>query len=252
MVKFETRANYPELLTPLAELLAPTRSPEPSKKQIRKRFEETCGNIRRQLQQGLEEAAQNSKKEKSGLSLPKPKGGGRPGSEFAKAHDEFRRCAYILTQLVKPPEVWPTIKGIVHRDFPGPTASSKNARKINCLLHHIIQTSASDGVETLDADALGAIANQLAYALKHEVPFPFLIGFLKEVRMDEAARKERTGRYEEWHPKWQAPAERPKAAAETKAKSKKIASEVGKAGETTAKPKKTSTKPDRSSRKVTT
>jgi hypothetical protein len=251
MVKFVTRAHYPQLLAPLAALLASTRSPKPSKKQIRNCFEETCRNIRRQLQQGLEEAAQNLVK-KGGLSSPKRKGGGRPGSEFARAHDEFRRCAYILTQLVKQPEVWPTIKGIVHREFFGRPPSSKIARQISYILHHIIQTSASDGVETLDADALTTIANQLAYALKHEVPFPFVIGFLKEVRMDEAAHRQRAGLYEDWHPKWKAPAEGPKAAAETEAKPKKIASEVGKAGETTAKPKKTPTKADRSSRKVTT
>jgi len=52
----------------------------------------------------------------------------------------------------------------------------------------------------LSSDAIADMANQLAYAHKHNVPFPFLLGFLTHVGFDEAARKAREGTYEDWHP----------------------------------------------------
>jgi len=52
----------------------------------------------------------------------------------------------------------------------------------------------------LTSAAIVDMANQLAYAKRHEVPFQFLIGFLAEVQVDLAAKKERAGEWEDWHP----------------------------------------------------
>lgn len=84
---------------------------------------------------------------------------------------------------------------------PREAAKERPCEEISDLLHYILRDEETGELVVLYTAALGDMANQLAYAQRHEVPFQFLIGFLYEVRFERAAEKERSGGWEAWHPR---------------------------------------------------
>lgn len=242
------RWTCPDLFAPLDELLdqfaerkqkGSSELPEGAEQEIQACFKKICRRIRRDTEERLEGR-------KAGL----PKAGS------ADDLDDFKRHVYTLVRDMRKLGWWPCIEALVHRKEVGRRPKRATTKRFTEVLRYITQTSKSERGAFLSVKKLGDIANQLAYALNHDVPLPFLIGFLKDVGIEEAARKQRAELYEEWHPNWKPSTEehkKPKVG-KTKAKSKKTSSSVGEAGEDAAKSTKTSPKTGKahkSSRKAT-
>lgn len=132
---------------------------------------------------------------------------------------------------------WPYVENMVHRKTAGRRASNLETKEFNNVLRRILPPKSDVVNPILKPNMLGDIANQLGYALKHDIPFQFLIGFLKEVGIEKAAAKQRAKEYEEWHPNWQPSTKEPKKSKskETSAKAEKTAVKASKASKTSGK-----------------
>lgn len=184
----------PTLFNPIDKLLEQLDSlAEDEKAQeeelVRACFKKICGTIRRRAEREIEKLQSN-----------------RPTRSQAAAMDDLRRHTYFLVREMTGLGWWPIIEELVHHNAPGRRSNNADTKRFNDVLRYIVTPEVEGSDPLLGVNARGDIANQLAYALKHGVPYQFLIGFLKEVGMDRAAREQRADHYEEWHPMAHSPA----------------------------------------------
>ena len=177
------RAVYPALFEPVSEVADP-RSPDV--KDVRRCFKKLCNAIR------SETAA-------LAVSLPEKKSG-RPTKEESAMRDLLRLLTYVLVREFEGLRWWPHIEPVIHRSTPGRRPDSDSAKRFTDVLRHITGYDQGEAAISLSSDALSDMANQLAYASKHDVPFQFLIGFLMQVGLENAAANERSESFEPWHP----------------------------------------------------
>lgn len=179
-------ARYPDLFEPISKILD---QEEREADDIWACFDEICRSIRKQM-----------KKQTKAIETPKASpSSGRPSKEQSTINDFLRLHTYILVRDFEGLRWWKHIEKAIYRQTPGRRARSENTKKFTDVLHYIL-TAPQAAPVALPTDALSDIANQLAYAAKHNVPFQFLIGFLMHVGLDKAAANERAGKYEAWCP----------------------------------------------------
>jgi len=183
------RAEYPKIFRLIPDEVD-AKKYDPG--EVRACFKSLCENIHTKLNEQIER-------------LQEPwsgRGSGRPSREITDIHNNLRFDVYILVREVKRLEWWGHVKEMVDRKTPGRRAKNLTARRYIEVLYYLINDPepGTNLSELLSSDAIADMANQLAYAHKHDVPFPFLLGFLTHVGFDEAARKAREGTYEDWHP----------------------------------------------------
>lgn len=184
------RADYPPIFQTFFKVF---EVEELTQTTLQKRFRALCRRLREALIEG-----------RSAIEKPASKGsGGRLSREEDNLRNEFRRNVYILVREIEGQKWWPHVDGLIKRQTAGKRPTSPVAKSIADLLHFILREKEEADPAVLDNAAIVDMANQLAYALRHEVPFRFLIGFLLEVRFDKAAQKERAGEWEEWRPSHQ-------------------------------------------------
>jgi hypothetical protein len=121
-------------------------------------------------------------------------------NEASAIRDHLRLHCYILYRDYCGLGWWATVNNEIRRKSAGRRAKSETTKQINDLLHCITSGRKETSASLLGNNALTDIANQLAYAHKHDVPFQFLLGFLAHVGFDNAAERERHGLFESWHP----------------------------------------------------
>ena len=176
------RAVYPALFEPIAEV---SDLDSPTEKDVRKCFKKLCSAIR-------DETADLA------VTLPQKKSG-RPSKEESAMRDHLRLLTYILVKDFEGLRWWPHIEPVIHRGTPGRRPDSDSAKRFTDVLWHITGFDQGEAAIPLSSDALSDMANQLAYASKHDVPFQFLIGFLMQVGLENAAANERKKSYEPWY-----------------------------------------------------
>lgn len=155
---------------------------------VRECFEQMCHDIC----DGLGELAAELKEPLTGREA------GRPSKGVAKIYNDLRLKTYMVVREMESRGVWGHVDPLVARATPGRRAKNPMTKRFIDVLFFLSQ---SEGSIFLERKALADIANQLAYADRHDVPFQFLLGFLAHVGFDKAAERERAGRYEIWHPK---------------------------------------------------
>lgn len=181
-------ATYPQVFEKFFKLF---ESEEIDEATLQKRFRALCKRLRADFVAGYER-----------LKKPASAGAvGRLSAEEAELRNEFRRNVYVLVRDLDGLKWWPHIQSLIRRQTAGKRPSSVVAKPIADLIHFILRQKDDDQKEMLSSAAIVDMANQLAYAKRHDVPFQFLIGFLLEVKMDRAAEKERSGAWEDWHPR---------------------------------------------------
>lgn len=166
---------------------------EASKAEVQKGFQNICHRIHQQIAMQLQVMNKSHS--------------GRRDSEEEALRNELRRNAYILMHVLDDRKAWHLIEDLIQRKTPGKRARSHMAKRYVDLLHYILRDDETGNV-LLPSPAIGEISNQLAYAHRHDVPFPFLSGFLSEVHFEKAAQKERANEWESWHPSSRASAKR--------------------------------------------
>lgn len=181
-------ALYPEIFSSFLELF---EQEEIHTKDVEKRFRQLRRAIRADLSARYED-----------LENPASAGsGGRLSKEEGALRNDLRRNVYVLMRELEGLKWWLHVESLVQRRTPGKRPRSPFAKKYSDLLHYILRDSKTGELSVLDSAAIGDMANQLAYAQRHSVPFQFLIGFLSEVGFDRAAEEERSGGWEDWHPR---------------------------------------------------
>ena len=181
------RANYPQVFEKFFKLF---EREEIDQATLQRWFRALCRRLRADFIAGYEE-----------LEKPASAGaGGRLSTEEAQLRNEFRRNVYVLVRDLDGLKWWPYIENLIKRDTAGKRPSSVVAKPIADLMHFVLGGKDGDEPKILSSAAIVDMANQLAYAKRHEVPFQFLIGFLAEVQVDAAAKKERAGEWEDWYP----------------------------------------------------
>ena len=180
------RANYPQVFLKFFTRL---ENEQIDKGTQNRWFCALCRRLRKDLVEGHD-------------SLAEPAftgSGGRLSKDEARLRNEFRRNVYVLVRELDGLKWWPRIESLIKRETAGKRPSSSVAKPIAELLHFILRDNNGELPDALNSAAIVDMANQLAYAKRHKVPFQFLIGFLAEVQFDIAAQKERAGEWEEWH-----------------------------------------------------
>lgn len=186
-------ASYPNLfLKTFAKLFD---GKEITKEAVQKKFKKFCHKLCDEISAKYKELKPPVSKAPEKVA-PKR----RRGEETEKLRNDLRRDVYVLMRDIEGLKWWSYIEPIVQRNTRGKRARSLLAQRYTDVLHYILRDEKSGGTIILDGAAIGEVANQLAYAHRHEVPFPFLIGFLSEVHFETAATKERSGNWEDWYP----------------------------------------------------
>lgn len=181
------RALYPEIFSPFLEFFAQDEIPVA---QLRKEFRRLKHAIRTDLSarhRALENPASASS-------------GGRRTAKEETLRNKFRCNVYTLMRELDGLDWWQFVEPLVQRKTPGKRPRSPFAKKFSDLLHYILRNTKTGKLIVFDSAAIGDVANQLAYAQRHDVPFQFLIGFLYEIGFDQAAEGERSGGWEDWYP----------------------------------------------------
>jgi hypothetical protein len=182
------RARYPEIFENFAEFL---EQEDLTERDFQKRFRQLCRNLQDDL----------STRHRL-LANPANEGtGGRLTNREETIRNDLRRNTYILVREFVGQKWWRYIEHLVQRKTPGRRAKSQTTKQFSDVLRYILSDHETGKLLVLDPAAIGDMANQLAYAQRHDVPFQFLIGFLAEVRFEQAAAKERKGDWEDWHPR---------------------------------------------------
>lgn len=181
-------ARYPEVFSSYLELF---EQEEISLRRFERKFRMLCRAIRADLSV-----------RHGDLENPASAGsGGRLSKEEDALRNEFRRNVYALMRELVGLKWWRLVEPLVQRKTPGKRPRSPFAKKFSDLLHYILRDAKTGELTVFDSAAIGDIANQLAYAQRHDVPYQFLIGFLRDVGFDQAAEKERSDAWEAWHPR---------------------------------------------------
>lgn len=184
------RAVYPTIFSGLRKLLTDETCDAAD---VRSGFESVCQAIQEKLNKQIG-------KLKKPLAKRRP---GRPRDDLSAIQNDLRFYVYILVRDMKGLGWWEHIEPLIERKTPGRRAGTAAARGFADVLFYIVnQSGPATGLgNLLSSNAIADMANQLAYAYRHDVPFPYLLGFLTHVGFDEAARKQRAGgTYERWHP----------------------------------------------------
>lgn len=180
------RAAYPPIFEKFFRVF---EAEEITQSKLLERFCKLCRRLRKDLIEGHRTIAK-----------PASTGsGGRLSREEYDLRNAFRRNVYILVRDFEGLKWWPHVDSLIKRDTVGKRPRSPVAKHIADVLHFILRDENGDLPDVLNSAAVVDMANQLAYALRHEVPFQFLIGFLAEVQFDKAAERERAGAWEDWH-----------------------------------------------------
>lgn len=208
------RAIYPPIFRRFFDQLEADKWSEES---FRKHFMILCKRLRISFVQGLTEL----------LGRESSVAGGRRQGREETLRNDLRRNTYILFRELHGLRLWETVSDLVERKSPGKRQHSLFAKELSSLLHYILGSSDGEKPSPLPSAVIADMANQLAYAARHEVPFQFLIGFLSEVGFENAAVKGRSGTVEKWYGKSKLArkdviSSDKKEAAEKKAKSPKM------------------------------
>lgn len=181
------RALYPDLfLKTFGKLSNPD---EASEADVQKKFRKICRRLHDEV------SARSAQLQATDKKAPR----GRRNSAEEALRNDLRRNVYILMRDLDGLKWWRHVENLVQRKSPGKRARSITAKRYADVLHYILRDDETGNV-LLPSPAIGEISNQLAYAHRHDVPFPFLSGFLSEVHFEKAAQKERANEWESWHP----------------------------------------------------
>jgi len=126
--------------------------------------------------------------------------------QVTRLYNNLRKHVYIIVRDSQANGCWTHIEALVRRNRAGKQAKSQTAQMFADVFNYLLNADLNELGDTealnalLDKDAVNKMSHQIAYASRHDVPFQFLRGFLLQVGLDEAVKKERKGSHEKWHP----------------------------------------------------